>query len=354
MTILATAFANPKVRNASPTNEPILFTIAYGKGRIFQNTLGHIGARQDANVPSVNNVGFITTLQRGVEWTATGEVTIPVPDDFPNAYQTSIHPGPTEGWTNLIDPELSQWETFIGVPHATVKGLPEGTPQSDNVTKGEPLGLGNDPKNVFSTIQEDGETLLYITGEIYGGLTSKNEYENFHLQTKMRWGDKKWEPRLDAKRDSGILYHCHDEHGNFWNVWKRSLEFQVQESDLGDFIALAGPKVQAPIRMDGERKVYDLTQKFEEQKGYLHANIEPDAPHGEWNILDIYVVGDSAIHVVNGKIVMSIKGAIDKEGNPLTRGQLQIQSEAAELYYKDLKIRPLESFPEILKQKAKL
>ena len=170
----------------------------------------------------------------------------------------------------------------------------------------------------------------------------------------MRWGDKKWEPRLDAKRDSGILYHCHDEHGNFWNVWKRSLEFQVQESDLGDFIALAGPKVQAPIRMDGEREVYDLTQKFEEQKGYLHANIEPDAPHGEWNILDIYVVGDSAIHVVNGKIVMSIKGAIDKEGNPLTRGQLQIQSEAAELYYKDLKIRPLESFPEILKQKAKL
>jgi uncharacterized protein len=90
MTILATGFADPKLKNASPYNEPMLFTINYGKGRVFQTTLGHIGAAEGADVLSVRNVGFITTLQRGVEWAATGKVTQKVPDDFPTAYDTSV------------------------------------------------------------------------------------------------------------------------------------------------------------------------------------------------------------------------------------------------------------------------
>jgi hypothetical protein len=34
---------------------------------------------------SMNCVGFVTTLQRGTEWAATGKVTIPVPENFPTA-----------------------------------------------------------------------------------------------------------------------------------------------------------------------------------------------------------------------------------------------------------------------------
>jgi len=34
-------------------------------------------------------VGFITTLLRGTEWAATGEVTIPLPEDFPTKGKTS-------------------------------------------------------------------------------------------------------------------------------------------------------------------------------------------------------------------------------------------------------------------------
>ena len=90
LTILATAYADQKLKNASPHNEPMLFTVNYGKGRVFQTTLGHVGAKDDASVSSVRNVGFITTLQRGVEWAATGEVTLPVPEDFPTAYETSV------------------------------------------------------------------------------------------------------------------------------------------------------------------------------------------------------------------------------------------------------------------------
>lgn len=90
LTILATAFANPAMQNASPFNEPILFTVRYGKGRTFQTTLGHVGTKEGNDASSINNVSFISTLQRGTEWAATGSVTLPVPDDFPNAYQTSV------------------------------------------------------------------------------------------------------------------------------------------------------------------------------------------------------------------------------------------------------------------------
>lgn len=354
MTILATGFANPALNRASLKNEPLLFTIDYGKGRVFHSTLGHVGAKQDHTVPSVNNASFAVTLQRGVEWAATGDVTQTVPDDFPHAYQTSVRPSDGSDWTDLLDAELSLWETYIGVPHSTVKDLPQGTYQSDKVTAGTPMGLGNDPKKIFTTYEKDGETILHITGEIYGAITTLKEYENYHLSTKMRWGEKKWEPRLNQKRDSGILYHCTGEHGAFWKVWKSSLEYQVQESDLGDFISLAGTKVKAPFDKGEKRSVYAIGKKYEDWKGYLHAAVEPDAPHGEWNTLELYVLGDKAIHVVNGKIVMSLSDALDKDGNALTKGQIQIQSEAAEVEYKQMKLRPITELPAVLVHKVRL
>ena len=118
----------------------------------------------------------------------------------------------------LLDEDLSHFEKWNGVPHTTILGLPEGTYQSDNVHKGTALGLNNDIKNVFSVIKEDGELILKITGEIYGGLTTKASYENYHLSVMFKWGDKKWEPRLEDLRDSGILYHAHGDHGSFWNT----------------------------------------------------------------------------------------------------------------------------------------
>jgi hypothetical protein len=38
---------------------------------------------------SMQCVGFITTLQRGAEWAATGKVTLPIPSDFPTADKQS-------------------------------------------------------------------------------------------------------------------------------------------------------------------------------------------------------------------------------------------------------------------------
>jgi hypothetical protein len=257
----------------------------------------------------------------------------------------------------LLDANLSRFNKFIGVPHKSVDGLPEGTFQTGDVRKGKPLGLNNDIKNIFTTSNINGETVLNISGEIYGCITTKDNYSNYHFSTLFKWGTKKWEPRLDRKKDSGILYHSYGDYGRFWNTWKTSLEFQVQETDLGDFISLPANsttlKAGAPIvqiRGNAETKKYDPDfETYFEGKGYINAYLEPQNPHGEWNRLELYVIGNDAVHVVNGKIVMVVENAINPETNkPLTEGEIQIQSEAAECYYKDMTITPITEFPEFI------
>jgi type 1 glutamine amidotransferase len=61
--------------------------LSYGKGRIFHTTLGH-------DINGMSCVGFVTTLQRGAEWAATGAVTQQVPATFPTektvSYRTDL------------------------------------------------------------------------------------------------------------------------------------------------------------------------------------------------------------------------------------------------------------------------
>ncbi|MDR0609548.1 MAG: ThuA domain-containing protein [Planctomycetaceae bacterium] len=73
VTILATAYA----QDTTKRHEPMLLAIDYGKGRVFHTTLGH-------DVPQIKSVAFIITFLRGAEWAATGNVTIPVPNDMPS------------------------------------------------------------------------------------------------------------------------------------------------------------------------------------------------------------------------------------------------------------------------------
>ncbi len=82
LTVLATAFA-PRSKGGSGEHEPLLFTVQYGKGRVFQNALGHAPDH-------LKSVAFIATFQRGVEWATTGKVTQAVPDDFPGPDEASV------------------------------------------------------------------------------------------------------------------------------------------------------------------------------------------------------------------------------------------------------------------------
>ena len=86
VTVLATANADPaEIEGGTGEHEPMLMTVAYGDGRVFHTTLGHVGPQDSEIPPCLKCVGFITTFLRGAEWAATGEVTLPVPVDFPSA-----------------------------------------------------------------------------------------------------------------------------------------------------------------------------------------------------------------------------------------------------------------------------
>ncbi|MDF7801013.1 ThuA domain-containing protein [Pontiellaceae bacterium B1224] len=81
LTVLATG-EDQSVAERKGQHQPMLMVIDYGKGRCFHTTLGH-------DTPAFEGVGFITTFTRGCEWAATGNVTLPVPKDFPTAEAVS-------------------------------------------------------------------------------------------------------------------------------------------------------------------------------------------------------------------------------------------------------------------------
>ena len=82
--LLATAYDDPKQKGTGE-HEPMIWTVAYGNGRVFHTVMGH-------DLEAMRCVGFIATLQRGTEWAATGKVTLPLPANFPTANKTRTLP----------------------------------------------------------------------------------------------------------------------------------------------------------------------------------------------------------------------------------------------------------------------
>ena len=78
--VLAVAYSDKKT-GGTGENEPVLFTIEYGNGRVFHTVMGH-------DVSQIQCVGFAVTFQRGTEWAATGKVTQQAPQAFPTQEQT--------------------------------------------------------------------------------------------------------------------------------------------------------------------------------------------------------------------------------------------------------------------------
>ena len=70
-------------------NWPVEWTIAYGKGRVYNSSMGHLW-KGETYPPSIRCVGFQTTLIRATEWLATGKTTYEMPSDFPTESEISL------------------------------------------------------------------------------------------------------------------------------------------------------------------------------------------------------------------------------------------------------------------------
>ncbi len=260
------------------------------------------------------------------------------------------------GWTNLIDKDLSKWDTYLSFKHQN--GYDGSAPTDEAGDKIEPVGLNKPGYNVFTTFEEDNETVIKVTGEYYGCLASKDIFENYHLQVKYKWGDKKWIPRMDKMKDSGILYHSSGEFGvEHWRSWMMSQEFQIMEAHSGDFWsqATSAIDIRAYRSESGINPMAQAGQDFQSfgENGdagkYCTRSNNYESPLDEWTTLDLISYNGKSLHIVNGEVVMILKNSryIDENDNavPMTKGKIQLQSEAAELFFKGIKIRPIDKLP---------
>jgi type 1 glutamine amidotransferase len=68
---------------------PVEWTVAYGKGRVYNSSMGHLWKGETYPV-GYRCIGFQTTLIRATEWLATGRTSYQIPQDFPTESDISL------------------------------------------------------------------------------------------------------------------------------------------------------------------------------------------------------------------------------------------------------------------------
>ena len=240
-------------------------------------------------------------------------------------------------WTQLFNgKDLNGWTTWISMQ-----------PTSDNMKMPTSVrGSDSDPRRVFSVV--DG--MLRVSGEEWGGVSTVGEYENFHLKFDFKWGEKKWAPRLDAPRDSGLLYYAVGPEGAQSGHWMRSHEFQLQEGDCADYHSLDGVTVDAHVgdANQGNWKFFRYDPALPMRTGLAARILKQgnyEKPSGEWNTMEVIADGKTLIHIVNGHEVLRAENSrqvVDGKVVSLARGKFSIQSEGAEAYYRHIQVRRLD------------
>jgi hypothetical protein len=254
--------------------------------------------------------------------------------------------GRNSHWKQLFNgKDLSGWDTYLG-PDLDDKGKP---------LNGQPIGLNNDPRHVFTVVKMDGENVIRISGENWGAISTAKEYDNYHLQLQFKWGTVSWGQKKYKKKDSGLLYHSVGKYGADYFAWMRSQEFQIEEGNCGDYWGVAGGMADIPaIKKSDSEYVYDPHAEYitfregSKQGRRCIKGADAENPTGEWNTLDLYCFGDTSIHIINGRLMMILYHQQQMDNGkilPLIRGKIQIQSEGAEVYYRHIQIEPIDRLP---------
>jgi len=140
MTLLATA-RQDKSLGGTGRDEPVMFTVRYGKGRVFHTVMGH-GPEQ------MHCVGFAVTLQRGAEWAATGRVTqLEVPADFPTAERSSMRSRFSVDFDGLRTYEVGQNRAAPAAVEAYVRSL---RPEQYPAVEAKLLAVLKDPRTTYA------------------------------------------------------------------------------------------------------------------------------------------------------------------------------------------------------------
>jgi hypothetical protein len=270
------------------------------------------------------------------------QVIVEEPDDAP--------------WINLLDSDLSKWENYLSYRHKI--GYNGKIPVDETGREIAPIGYNKDETKVFSMVKKDGEQVLRVSGEIYGSLYTKQDFENYHLKLKVKWGTKKYDPRKNLLKDSGILYHSVGDSGvDYWRAWMLSQEFQIMEGHIGDYwnIGTSAIDIRAFLPEGDMNSVANAKQPFlgfgtGNDKGFCLRSENQETAENGWTTIELITFNGKSLHIVNGHVVMVLKNSHyvkDGQNIPLTKGKIQVQSEAAEAFYKDIQIKKLSAMPKV-------
>ena len=223
-----------------------------------------------------------------------------------------------------------------------------------------------DPERVFTVVDQiDGAPAIRISGQVWGGLLTKQAYRDYRLIAEFRWGGATWGDRKARARDSGVLLHAQGRLGNtksdFNGPWLRSIEFQIIEGGVGDILPVAGfgdtgeqirPSVTARVRKDRDGEtVYDAkgtpqalssgrinwwgrSEDWADRLGFRGPQ-DVESAGLEWTRIEAVVEKDTLKYYVNGKLVNEATGL------SVSDGKIMIQSEGAEIYFRRIDLEPL-------------
>jgi hypothetical protein len=242
-------------------------------------------------------------------------------------------PAHADGWIPIFNGRnLDGWYTFL-----------------------QKSGKNNDPEGYVRV--EKG--MIHILGDAVkasnpepGYLSTEREFANCRLRFEYKWGLKRYEPRLEAKRDNGILYHLVAPD----KVWPKSVEFQMLESDTGDAVMIGGVRA-APGGTQGGVPFWPNRSPIPEMQ-IPAPQLVPGRPqlvpkqgffekYDDWNTLEIIMDGDKAAHLVNGRIVNSIFDIQQPDPQNagqwvrLDHGRIAIEIIYAEIWFRTVAFRPL-------------
>ncbi|MDD3470289.1 MAG: DUF1080 domain-containing protein [Thermoguttaceae bacterium] len=213
--------------------------------------------------------------------------------------------------------------------------------------------VGEDPNGVFTV--RDG--MIRVSGEELGCITTCEGFQDYRLILEFKWGDKTTAGREKNARDSGLLIHSVGKDGAFGGCWKYSIECNIIEGGLGDFIVVgdgsetyavsanAAPEKCAECwvwQKDGEPRTihggrinwFGRDPDWKDVTDFRGRN-DLDRPHGEWNRIEVVAKGGCIDVYINGTLVNQ-----GFDAKPAT-GQIQLQSEGAEIFFRRLTLLPL-------------
>jgi hypothetical protein len=228
-----------------------------------------------------------------------------------------------------------------------------------------------DPRKVFSVV--DGN--LHISGDGLGALVTNKRYRDYHAVVEFKWGEKTWHDRVNRARDSGFLIHGNGRDGGYDGTWMPSLEVQIIEGGVGDFVPVPGVDEHGKLiplsytcntgrdrngevvwKEDGPRETFKphgykrvnwfgRDPDWKDEKN-VRGSQDKDSPHGEWTRIDVICDGGHVVNYVNGT---KVNEAFDVTPHA---GHLQLQTELAEVDYRRWELWPLDKAPkpELAKQ----